>query len=175
MFDGLFREEARGQYKNTRSGFISYGWLIYRDDRLIAHGFGVFALDKHAASNIAEYMALIEGLEALADFGVQKETVEIQGDAKCVIDQMCGAAGISSIPTQRLNNRASQLARRFKNLYWQWIPRRYNREADYLTKHAMRKIYSARQTFSDAIKNPSVASILDGKVASVIDLRVYQP
>jgi ribonuclease HI len=173
-FDGLFREEVSSQIKNTRSGFISYGWLIYKDDQLVAHGFGVVALDKHAASNIAEYIALIEGLEALADFGVGGEAVEVQGDAKCVIDQMCGAASISSVPTRKLNKRASLLAGQFDDLNWQWIPRRFNRDADHLTKHAMRRIYNARQTFSEAIKMPPVASILDGKVASVIDLRIYQ-
>jgi ribonuclease HI len=173
-FDGLFREETTGGLKGVRAGFISYGWLIYRGEQLVARGFGVFALDKYAASNIAEYIALIEGLEALVDFGVRKEAVEIQGDAKCVIDQMCGVAGISSIPTRKLNRRASRLAKRFADLNWQWVPRRHNRDADQLTKHAMRKMRSTRQTFTDAISLPPVASILDGKLASVIDLRVYQ-
>jgi ribonuclease HI len=172
-FDGLFREEHTAKFKNTRAGFISYGWLIYKGEQLIARGFGVFALDKYAASNIAEYIALIEGLEALADFGVRKEAVEIQGDAKCVIDQMCGTAGISSVPTRKLNKRASRLVKRFEDLSWQWVPRRYNRDADQLTKYAMRKMRSTRQTFTDAINTPPVASLLDGKLASVIDLRVY--
>jgi len=174
MFDGLFREEAKDHLKNTRSGFISYGWLIYKDDQLVAHGFGVFALDKHAASNIAEYMALIEGLEALSDFGVKKETVEIQGDAKCVIDQMCGVAGISSAPTRNLNKRASRLVKQFNDVYWQWIPRCQNRKADQLTKHAMRRIHYSHRSFSEAVNMPPVATILDGKIASVIDLRIYQ-
>ena len=59
-FDGLFREETTGKFKNTRAGFISYGWLIYKGEQLIARGFGVFALDKYAASNVAEYIALID-------------------------------------------------------------------------------------------------------------------
>jgi ribonuclease HI len=173
-FDGLFRAESTGKVKNKRAGFISYGWLIYKGERLVARGFGVFALDKYAASNIAEYIALIEGLEALADHGVRREAVEIRGDAKCVIDQMCGRARISSAPTQKINKRASRLAKRFTALSWQWVPRRYNRDADRLTKRAMREVRYARQTFSDALKAPTVASILDGKLASVIDLRIYQ-
>ena len=172
-FDGLFREETTTKFGDARAGFISYGWLIYKGEQFIARGFGVFALDKYAASNIAEYIALIEGLEALADFGVWKEAVEIRGDAKCVIDQMCGVAGISSVPTRKLYVRASRLAKRFVDLNWQWVPRRYNREADHLTKHAMKKMRSTCQTFREAINTPSVASILDGKLASVIDLRVY--
>jgi ribonuclease HI len=100
--------------------------------------------------------------------------VEIRGDAKCVIDQMCGLAGISSVPTRKLNKRASRLAKRFKALHWQWIPRRHNRDADQLTKYAMRKMRTMHRTFTDAIKTPPVASILDGRLASVIDLRVYQ-
>jgi ribonuclease HI len=173
-FDGLFREEATGKFRDTRAGFISYGWLIYKGEKLIARGFGVFAMDKYAASNIAEYIALIEGLEALADFGVRKEAVKIQGDAKCVIDQMCGLAGISSIPTRKLNKKASRLARRFKDLNWHWVPRRHNRDADQLTKYAMRKVRSTHQTFMDAISTPKVSSLLDGKLASVMDLRIYQ-
>ncbi len=173
-FDGLFREETIARFRNTRAGFISYGWLIYKGELLIARGFGVFALDKYAASNIAEYIALIEGLEALADFGVRKEAVVIRGDAKCVIDQMRGLAGISSVPTRKLNRRASRLAKRFVDLNWQWVPRRHNQDADRLTKYAMRKMRGMRQTFTDAINTPPVASILDGKLASVIDLRVYQ-
>jgi ribonuclease HI len=174
-FDGLFREETTGKFKDTRAGFISYGWLIYKGEQLLARGFGVFALDKYAASNIAEYIALIEGLEALADFGVRKEAVEIRGDAKCVIDQMRGVAGISSVPTRKLNRRASRLARRFRDLNWQWIPRCHNRDADHLTKYAMRKMRNMRKSFTDALNTPPVASLLDRKLAPVIDLRVYQP
>jgi ribonuclease HI len=174
-FDGLYREISKGTQQNSRSGFISYGWLIYKKDQLVGRGFGVFALDKYAASNIAEYIALIEGLEALADLGVRKEAVEIQGDAKCVIDQMLGVAGISSPPTRNLNNRAKRLAKRFKDLNWLWVPRRHNRDADQLTKHAIRKMRGTQQTFTDALKETPVASLLDGKLASVIDLRVYQP
>jgi ribonuclease HI len=173
-FDGLYREISKDAFGTSRAGFISYGWLIYKEDQLIGRGFGVFALDKYAASNIAEYIALIEGLEALADFGVRKEAVDVRGDAKCVIDQMRGVAGISSVPTRKLNKRASRLAKRFKRLNWQWIPRRHNRDADKLTKHAMRKMQGTRQTFTEALNSPPVASILDGKLASVMDLRVYQ-
>jgi ribonuclease HI len=174
-FDGLYREISKDEQQKSRAGYISYGWLIYKKGQLIGRGFGVFALDKYAASNIAEYIALIEGLEALADLGVRKEAVEIQGDAKCVIDQMLGVAGISSLPTQKLNHRAVRLAKHFKDLNWHWVPRRHNRDADQLTKHAMRKMRGTQCTFSDALKEPTVASILDGKLASVIDLRVYQP
>ena len=174
-FDGLYREISKNAQNNSHAGFISYGWLIYKQDQLIGRGFGVFALDKYAASNIAEYIALIEGLEALTDLGVRKEAVEIRGDAKCVIDQMLGVAGISSPPTRKLNKRAARLAKHFKDLNWHWVPRTHNRDADQLTKHAMRRMRSSQQTFKDALKAPPVASILDGKIASVIDLRVYQP
>ena len=49
-----------------------------------------------AGSNAAEYLALIEGLEALEDLRIGNEPVEVRGDAKCVIDQMLGHAAVSS-------------------------------------------------------------------------------
>jgi len=173
-FDGLFHEEVKLSNGKIRAGFIGYGWLIYKRKRLIARGFGVFALDKYAASNIAEYLALIEGLEALSDFGVQGEMVEIRGDAKCVIDQMRGETRVSSLPTQKVNRQAARLAEHFSNLIWRWVPRQDNREADRLTKHAIREMRYTEQSFRDTLKLKPAASILDGKLIPVIDLRVYQ-
>ncbi|HEU0291561.1 MAG TPA: hypothetical protein VFR47_02430 [Anaerolineales bacterium] len=68
----------------------------------IARGFGVFLPICVVGSNVAEYLALIEGLEALADLRIGEAAIEIRGDAKCVIDQMLRYAPVSSPLTRTL-------------------------------------------------------------------------
>lgn len=97
-------------------GLLGYGWSIQRNNIEIAHGFGVFIRNCMAGSNVAEYLALIEGLEALVDLRIRNSAVEIRGDAKCVIDQMIGAASVSSPLTLALSRRARKLAGHFTSL-----------------------------------------------------------
>jgi len=79
---------------------------------------------------VAEYLALIEGLETLADLRITNKPIEIRGDAKCVIDQMSGFASVSSPLTRTFHNRTRKISKRFKSLTWVWVPRRENQHAD---------------------------------------------
>ena len=92
-FDGLFRTLYPNNNPEEKTGLMCYGWVIYRDGRLVAHGHGAYARPEDASSNSAEYLALIEGLHALRDMGIKHEPVEIIGDARSVIDQMVGHGG----------------------------------------------------------------------------------
>ena len=105
-------------------GLLGCGWIIKRHNMEIARGFGVFLPNCAVGSNAAKYLALIEGLEALADLQIREAAVEIRGDAKCVIDQMFGYAGMSSPLTRTLNRLARKLAGRFTSLNWVWVTRR---------------------------------------------------
>ena len=100
QFDGMLHTLSEENPRN--GGFLGYGWLLTRDDSEIAYGFGLFAQKGTVNSNLAEYLALIEALEALLDLRIRNEHMEIRGDARCVIDQMTRAASISSLTTQRL-------------------------------------------------------------------------
>lgn len=84
----------------------------------IARGFGVYLRNCMAGSNAAEYLAVIEGLEALTDLQLRKAAIEIRGDAKCVIDQMLGYGGVSSPLTRTLDRQAQKLARRFSSFIY---------------------------------------------------------
>src|SRR5262245_14515816 len=128
QFDGMLR--VSDHEWPTQLGLLGYGWLIQHNGTEIARGFGVFLRNCKAGSNAAEYLALIDGLEALVDLRMPNETIQIRGDAKCVIDQMTGAATVSSPLTKILHKRARQLSRRFSYLSWIWVPRRENRSAD---------------------------------------------
>jgi ribonuclease HI len=170
QFDGLFRDLSEYGGNSLQAGFMSYGWLIYKNEQTVARGLGVVARGKYANSNIAEYIALIEGLDALLAMGVHHEPIEVRGDAKSVINQMEGLARVSSAPTRILHQRAMGLSLHFRQLCWCWVPRCNNRAADSLTRQAIRRMHSGEHYHKiiDTLKGEST------KFLPVIDLRVFQ-
>jgi len=169
-FDGLFRTVSPNHDPRQTTGLMCFGWVVFRDGRLVAHGHGAFARLESASSNSAEYLALIEGLEALRDMGVQHEPVEVIGDARSVIEQMLGLAGVSSAQARPLYQRARRAARHFRDLRWAWQPRRDNRLADQLTRRALKMVYfnreSTRQALQEAVKPR-------GGLLTLLDLSVF--
>lgn len=177
-FDGLFRGIQVENEFPTQAGFLCYGWLVFKKDNLIAQGHGVFVRGCDASSNVAEYLALIEGLDALLDLGQQDAAVKIYGDAKSVIDQMRGAAGVSSESILPHFMRARQLAHQDDNLSWVWMPRRHNKAADWLTRRALRQIYNDPPSYQAAVKAITThigKHSRSSKLRPLIDLRIYQP
>jgi ribonuclease HI len=129
-----------------------------------------------ASSNVAEYLALIEGMEALLDMKNVREPVEIIGDAKSVIDQMQDLVATISMQIIPLHQRARRLAQQFSSIQWTWKPRRYNRQADILTRHALRQIRTDQAKYLAVIKsiNPvNGRSRRTRKFYSLLDLRIY--
>ena len=177
-FDGLFRSFNSTNVTNQSAGFLCYGWLISRQDVLIAQGHGVFARCNNASSNVAEYLALIEGLDALSDLGLEDEPIKIFGDAKSIIDQMNGYAGVSSESIWPLYLRARQLSKRFINLKWIWIPRKNNKAADWLTRRAMRQIRCDQRSYQAALRSAQTQTgnkRRSTRLLPLIDLRIFQP
>ena len=175
-FDGLFRSLTNESGSDPNAGVMCYAWLIYRDDRLIARGHGGCARAMDASSNVAEYLALIEGLEALLDMGNLHEPVEIIGDAKSVIDQMREVVATISPQVVPLHQRAGRLARQFSAIQWTWEPRRYNRQADTLTRHALRQIRTDQAKYLAVLQsiNPvNGRSRRTRKFFTLLDLRIY--
>ena len=172
QFDGTlhFVHEKAG-----KAGLLGYGWFILNDQVEVARGFGLFAQTDTANSNIAEYLALIEGLEALADLKTGNEPIEIRGDAKCVIDQMKGVASVSSLPTRKLHRRAKRFAARFNSLTWTWIPRKENKLADKLSRRGLRQLHIMPLAYERAMDQLNTHTAGPSGLISLIDLRVYSP
>lgn len=171
QFDGMLHTIDS---KSMKVNLLGYGWIITRGDIEVAHGFGLFLRKRKTGSNIAEYIALIDGLEALVDLRLRHEAVEIRGDAKCVIDQMIGYAGVSSTLTETLNRRARRLAMRFTALTWVWVPRRENRYADSLSRRSIKYLHHSPH-LSREITNSRFSSSYGGLLIPLVDLRVHTP
>jgi ribonuclease HI len=173
QFDGLFKP-AQGTNPAKQAGFMCYGWLIWKDNKVIARGHGGVARGQAATSNTAEYMALIEGLDALRDLGTGEEPVTVIGDARSVIDQMQQVSEIISVETRLLNQRARRLSNQFMQIRWTWTPREKNQAADALTRRALRQIRRDEKYYQAAVE------FIDRQAGSqrllpLVDLRIYQP
>lgn len=178
-FDGLFRPlDESNTLKGRIPGIMCYGWLIFRDDVEIAHGFGGCIDVRGANSNVAEFLALIDGLEALDDMGANRKRIKIIGDARTVIDQMCGVSAVNASSIMRYYRRARRLARRFPHLEWEWTPRRCNRAADHLTRRALQRIHEDRANLDDLIvelRSKRGGNTRRERLSNLLDLRIYQP
>ena len=88
-----------------------------------------------ATNNVAEYVALVAGLEAAFDRDENAEII-IRMDSKLVIEQMSGRWKIKPPDMIQLGKQVQDLVRG-KTVSWQWIPREQNFRADALANKAM--------------------------------------
>jgi ribonuclease HI len=177
-FDGLYRGISNGTGILSSAGLLCYGWLVTRKGSEIARGHGACVRIQDASSSVAEYLALIEGLDALADMGLLDERITIVGDARTVIDQMRGVCAVHSPTVQALYRRANRLAVRFDHLTWSWTPRRKNKAADLLTRKAMRQIRLTLNKDLDLVSGYALKGDYERspyKFHTLLDLRVFQP
>ena len=81
-------------------------------------------------NNVAEYSALIMGLKDTLSLGVRNVTV--RGDSLLVIKQITGQYKINSNNLMNYYQEAINLAKQFKCIYFEHIPREKNKRADEL-------------------------------------------
>jgi probable phosphoglycerate mutase len=112
-----------------------------------------------ATNNVAEYQGLIAGLRAAGELGA--ETVDVRMDSKLVVEQMSGRWKIKHPSMQPLAREAQELARGFRKVAYEWIPRERNRQADRLANEAMdaekkpqNKLEQASGQASEGAKQP---------------------
>src|SRR5438552_3904056 len=79
---------------------------------------------------VAEYTALVAGLEAVLELGL--DAVEVRTDARLVVAQMTGSAPVRSRSIAPLQARAADLATRIGTVSYRWLPAEQNGAADAL-------------------------------------------
>lgn len=88
-----------------------------------------------ATHNVAEYRALIEGLQLARDHGIQR--IRVYMDSELVVDQMNGLSAVRQAHLGDLHEAASSLVALFKSIRISWVPREMNAEADRLVRDAL--------------------------------------
>ncbi len=89
-----------------------------------------------ATNNIAEYMALLKGLQEAKRHGVY--AIDIHTDSELLVRQLKGQYKVKSKNLLKLYEQANLLLRDFKDYSIIHIPREENIEADNLAKNAIK-------------------------------------
>jgi ribonuclease HI len=88
-----------------------------------------------ATHNVAEYKALIAGLELARAHGI--EQIRVYTDSELVVDQVNGSSAVKQAHLRELHERACGLRAGFKTFRIGWVPREWNLEADQLVRDAL--------------------------------------
>jgi ribonuclease HI len=139
------RTDLRGQVERGRlfadgaskgnPGPAGIGFLIQLEDgEIIAQGSESIG---QATNNVAEYKALIRGLETALELGLSQ--LEVIGDSELVIKQMSGVYAIKHPDMKPLALQANRLARQIGKVTWRHVPRDQNAHADALSTASIEK------------------------------------
>jgi len=114
-------------------GPAAYGYVLEAEDGtvLAAHGEKIGV----ATNNVAEYSALIAGLNKAAELGV--EEVDVISDSELMVKQMTGEYRIKNEALQELAAKARQAARRVGKVSYEAVRREHNELADRLVNEAL--------------------------------------
>ncbi len=121
-------------------GKSGIGVLISIDDRALSDESRTCRLSEYignATNNVAEYSALIRGLEKARSLGVR--TIDIYLDSELLVKQMNGMYKVKNKNLYRLWTRAKKLSHDFDSCNITHVRREMNTEADALARKAVQK------------------------------------
>jgi ribonuclease HI len=114
-------------------GPAAFGYVLETEDGtvLAAHGERIGV----ATNNVAEYRALIAGLQKALEVGVDE--VDVVSDSQLLVRQMTGEYKVKNEALRRLSLEAAALARRLRQVTYRSVPREHNELADRLVNEAL--------------------------------------
>jgi ribonuclease HI len=114
-------------------GPAAYGYVLEADDGtvLAAHGETIGI----ATNNVAEYSALIAGLEKALELGVTD--LDVVSDSELMVKQMRGEYKVKNEALRQLSQRATRCARELGSVHYRAVRREHNELADRLVNEAL--------------------------------------
>jgi probable phosphoglycerate mutase len=114
-------------------GPAAYGYVLETEDGtvLAAHGEAI----GEATNNVAEYRALVAGLEKALELAVDE--VEVVSDSELVVKQMRGEYKIKNEALRELSLEAARLGRQLRSVSYTAVRREHNELADRLVNEAL--------------------------------------
>jgi probable phosphoglycerate mutase len=114
-------------------GPAAYGFVLESDDGTVLAAEG--AAIGVATNNVAEYRALVAGLERALALGVDE--VEVVSDSELLVKQMRGEYKVKNEALRELSLEASRLGRRLRSVSYKAVRREHNELADRLVNEAL--------------------------------------
>ena len=114
-------------------GPAAFGYVVEAENGhvLAAHGEAI----GHATNNVAEYRALIAGLEKAVELGI--EELEVVSDSELLVKQMQGEYKVKNEALRELNDEANFLERKLGRVRYKAVRREHNELADKLVNEAL--------------------------------------
>jgi ribonuclease HI len=114
-------------------GPAAYGYVLEADDGTVldARGEAIGV----ATNNVAEYRALVAGLEKAVELDVDE--LEVVSDSELLVRQMTGEYKVKNETLRDLNEEADALARRLGRVRYTAVRREHNELADRLVNEAL--------------------------------------
>ena len=114
-------------------GPAAYGYVLEDDDGTVldARGERIGV----ATNNVAEYRALIAGLERALELGIDE--LEVVSDSELLVKQMQGEYRVKNETLRELNEDANVLERKLGRVRYTAVRREHNQLADKLVNQAL--------------------------------------
>jgi ribonuclease HI len=114
-------------------GPAAYGYVLEAQDGTVLDARGETI--GVATNNVAEYRALLAGLTAAHERGV--EEIEVVSDSELLVKQMRGEYKVKNATLRELVDEAHVLASRFRGVTYTAVRREHNELADRLVNEAL--------------------------------------
>jgi len=114
-------------------GPAAYGYVLETEDGTVLDARGETI--GVATNNVAEYRALLAGLEAAIDRGVDE--LDVVSDSELLVKQMRGEYKVKNDALRELVEDAHALARRLARISYTAVRREHNELADRLVNEAL--------------------------------------
>jgi ribonuclease HI len=114
-------------------GPAAYGYVLETEDGTVLDARGETI--GVATNNVAEYRALIAGLEKAVELGI--EELEVVSDSELLVKQMQGEYKVKNEALRELNDEANFLERKLGRVRYKAVRREHNELADKLVNEAL--------------------------------------
>ena len=114
-------------------GPAAYGYVLEAEDGTVldARGEKIGV----ATNNVAEYRALVAGLEKAVELGIDE--LEVVSDSELLVKQMQGEYRVKNEALRELNEEANFLERKLGRVRYKAVRREHNELADKLVNEAL--------------------------------------
>jgi len=120
-----------------RAGICAYGWLLVdtnNESEVIASGNRTCGT---GTSNIAEYRALIAGIQGSLKAGA--DILHIIGDSQLVVKQVTKVFKVNKPELKRHRDRVLEFLEQLEDYTIKWVPRKDNKRADALVNEVFER------------------------------------
>jgi len=124
-----------GARRGNPSNKLGLGFVIYQKNTEILHECKKSVDVESGTNNIAEYMALIEGLKYIVEEKI--DYVDIYGDSDLIIKQVLGVYKVKALHLKVYHDMVKELIEKIPKVVFQHVPRNENAHADKLANEAL--------------------------------------